>query len=199
MAKKKKFLLQMEFFNEMSKAGLSPNQYYLLCCMKDSVSPIKINMHLELRQLLADNWITKDNQLTAKSLVLISELERIFTLSKKRTSAQLLGAEGKKNIVTYREMFPNMKLGSGKAARVSPVNLETAFRWFFTNYPYEWDTVLKATAKYIDDQRKKNFKYTRTSQFFIRKDGTSDLADICDALENDGFQDEKRTHNIKVV
>ena len=57
----KKLLKQMEFFNEMSMSELSPNQYYVLCCMRDSVSPLKINLHLELRNLLTREWITKDN------------------------------------------------------------------------------------------------------------------------------------------
>jgi len=59
-------LKQMEMFDEMSVHKLSPNQYYLLCCIRDSISPLKINMHLELRSLLADGWLTSDNKLTPK-------------------------------------------------------------------------------------------------------------------------------------
>ena len=58
---KKNLLKQMEFFDEMSKRELSPNQYYLMCCIRDSVSPLKINTHLELRNLVSKGWLTQEN------------------------------------------------------------------------------------------------------------------------------------------
>lgn len=189
----------MEMFDEMSRHGLSPNQYYLLCCIKDSVTPLKINMHLELRNLVSNQWITSDNKLLPKSISLIDSIEKLFSIQKKKTSNILMGKGYKDNISKYREMFPNIKLPNGKAARSAVGNLEKAFRWFFENFEYDWDTVFKATAHYINKYQKDQWNYMRTSQYFIRKDNLSDLADYCDIILTGGDNDEERRHSVKVV
>lgn len=200
--KKNNLLKQMEMFDEMSRNKLSPNQYYLLCCIKDSVTPIKINIHLELRSLVNNQWLSltgKKYKLTPKSMTLIDKLEKLFRLKKTTTSSMLMGKDFKKNIETYKEMFPNIKLPSGKAARSAIGNLEKNFRWFFENHKYNWEIVLKATAHYINDHQKKGYKFMRTSQYFIRKDSLSDLADYCEIIMTDGDKEEKNHHSIKVV
>lgn len=200
MAKKKTLLKQMEMFDEMSAQKLSPNQYYLLCCIRDAVTPLKINIHLELRSLAASGFITADNKLTPQAVTLIDKLEKLFRLKKTVTSNQLMGSGFKDNIKTYVEMFPNIKLPSGKAARSAPSNLEKAFRWFFENHKdYDWKTIFRATAHYINEQQIKQWKYCRTSQYFIRKDGMSDLADRCQLILTDGDQEEKKLHSTRVV
>jgi hypothetical protein len=64
----KTMLTQMEMFNEMTTAELTPNQYYLLCCMRDSITPLKMNMHLELRNLTQSGWIKADNKLSPEAI-----------------------------------------------------------------------------------------------------------------------------------
>jgi hypothetical protein len=39
----------------------------------------------------------------------------------------------------------------------------------------------------------------RTSQYFIRKDNLSDLADFCEIMITDGYKEEKKLHSVKVV
>ena len=199
MAAQKKPLRQMEMFDEMSAHKLSPNQYYLLCSMRDSVTALRINMHLELRALKAEGWVTVDNQLTPKSIILIDKLESFFKVQKRKTSNQLMGKDYKQKLEQYREMFPNMKLPSGKAARSAVGNLEKNFRWFFDNHNYDWDTIMKATAHYLDSQEKRQWKFCRTSQYFIRKNDLSDLADYCEIVLTGGDADEKTHHATKVV
>lgn len=189
----------MEIFDLVSEKGLTPNQYYLLCSMRDSVTPVKINIHLELRHLISEQWVTKDNKLTAKAHVLIDSIERLFIVAKKKTSLQLMGQDFKQNIITYRDKFPNKKLPSGKAARSSPKNLETVFRWFFDNYNYDWDTIFKATDVYVNECLEKGDKFMRTSQYFVRKNNLSDLADMCEAISTDGYTEAKANFNTRVV
>lgn len=195
----KELLKQMEMFDEMSTANLSPNQYYLMCCMRDSVSPLKINMHLELRNLKSNGWITQENKLTPQAVSLIDKIEKLFSINKTKTSTKLMSAGYKENIARYRMMFPNKKLASGKPARSSVKNLEKAFRWFFENYDYTWDTVFKATAVYVTEKEDNGDKYMQTAQYFIRKDGTSALADECQIIEDGGYEEDKITHSLKVV
>ena len=189
----------MEMFDEMSVHKLSPNQYYLLCCIRDSISPLKINMHLELRSLVANGWLTSENKLTPKAHTLIGKLEKLFTINKKKTSKALMKGNFMENIKAYKEMFPNQKLPSGKAARSANGNLEKGFRSFFDNFEYTWETILKATAVYVNEHQKNNYLYMRTSQYFVRKDNLSDLADLCENILTGGYEEEEKKIKVKVV
>lgn len=199
MAAMKEMLQQMEMFNEMTSAGLTPNQYYLLCCMRDSVTPLKMNMHLELRNLKQNEWIKEDNKLSPEAITLIDTIEKLFRIQKRKTSSQLMTREFKENIARYKEMFPNIKLPSGKAARAANGNLEKNFRWFFENYDFKWPIIFLATAKYINEHQDQNWKFMRTSQYFIRKDNLSDLADYCEMVVSGGDEEEKPSYTPQKV
>jgi hypothetical protein len=156
-------------------------------------------MHLELRNLVANQWLTPDNKLTPKSISLIDATEKLFSIQKKKTSNILMGKGHKENISKYRDMFPNIKLPTGKAARAAVGNLEVAFRWFFEHFEYDWETIFVATARYINKHQKVEWQYMRTSQYFIRKDNLSDLADYCEIVLTGGDDEEERRHSVKVV
>lgn len=183
----KKLLKQMEIFNKISSHELSPDEYYLLCCIKESTTPLYINLNLNMRTLKIKGFLNEDNEISSDGVLLIQSVERLFTVQKKKTSLQILGDDYKEKIKAYRELFPNKKLPSGKAARSNPSNCENAFRWFFLNNDYNWETILQATANYVWEFEQNNYKYMRTAQYFIRKQEadrtfSSDLADYCDAI-----------------
>jgi hypothetical protein len=124
----------------------------------------------------------------------MTKIDAYFKKSKKKTSKNLMGNNFMQNIDAYVKLFPNKKLSSGKYARVPAKSLENAFRWFFENYEYDWQTIFSATQKYIAEYETKNYDYMRTSRYFIRKQNVdkswdSDLAVYCeylnDAPEND--------------
>ena len=57
------------------------------------------------------------------------------------------------------------------------------------NHTYDWETVLMATKKYLDEYEANGYKYMRTSQYFIRKQEpdrswSSELANYCDMYLN---------------
>ena len=92
------------------------------------------------------------------------------------------------NIEGYVEIFPNIKLSSGKYARVNAKNLEAPFKWFFETYDYDWETIIAATERYIDEYSIRRYEYMRTAQYFIRKQNIdksfeSDLATYCEILK----------------
>jgi hypothetical protein len=101
-----------------------------------------------------------------------------------------MGSDFMKNIEIYNNIFPKLKLKSGKYARVNTKTLETTFRWFFNEYDYPWEIILKATQKYVTDYSLNNYEYMRTAQYFVRKQNIdksfdSDLASYCDIVMND--------------
>jgi hypothetical protein len=192
------------FFDNIVKHNLSPNQFYLMVCIYENTSSININMHLELRQLLIGEWIDENNKLTAKAYTVLNSLNSYFSLSKKKTDMSSMGIDYQNNIQKYRNLFPKGKLPSGKPARSNEKVLEQNFRWFFENYSYTWDSILKATAYYVDEFEKKNFLYMRTAQYFICKselDKTkqSELADYCSMIESGDFEEDDNHFKERVI
>jgi hypothetical protein len=202
-----KILKQTEFFNLIIEQKLSPNQYYILCSMKNTIQPAFVNLHLELRQLKAAGWVKEEDgihKLESKAIVLIDKIETLFKISKKKTSMQLMKRDYADKIKQYREIFPAGKLPSNKAARVAVSNLENAFRWFFENHEYSWDIILEATIMYVNEYQANNYKFMRTSQYFIRKqeaDKTfaSELANYCSMVESGDEPDILPSFKQKVV
>jgi hypothetical protein len=184
-----------EIFNLLNKENLTPNSFYILYCIKENIVPSKIvSKELECKRLNNQEWINDDLELTTKSIIFMTKIDAYFKKSKKKTSKNLMGNNFMQNIDAYVKLFPNKKLSSGKYARVPAKSLENAFRWFFENYEYDWQTIFSATQKYIAEYETKNYDYMRTSRYFIRKQNVdkswdSDLAVYCeylnDAPEND--------------
>lgn len=101
-------------------------------------------------------------------------------------------------------LFPKGKLPSGKQARADRRNLKANFIWFFKNYKYDWDIILKATALYVDEYERKNYLYMRTSQYFISKmnpdkSRESELANYCAQIISGDYQDDTNHFSEKVV
>lgn len=202
----KTLLKQMEIFDKITQHRLSPNQYYVLCSMRDSVSPLITNLHLELRALRSQGWITEEEppKLTKESLILIEQIEKFFVVGKKKTNIQIMGVDFKEKLKEYNELFPNIRLPSGSAARSAVRNLEERFRWFFESNDYKWETIIQATKVYVSEYQSKNWKFMRNSHYFIKKqekDGTtvSDLANYCAIIESGGEIDSTPSFEQKVV
>ena len=179
-----------EIFNKLIKEKITPNSLYVLHCIKNKLSVNNlVNSGLEIKRLQADNWLKEDLSLSGKSVIFMEELNSYFRKSKKKTSKNLMGDNFDVKIKLYNSLFPAKKLGSGKYARTNVKNLESGFRWFFENYDYSWDTIIKATEIYVEEYSLKNYEYMRTSQYFIRKQNLdksfeSDLANYCDILQS---------------
>lgn len=198
----------MQMFNLISIQNLTPNQFYLLYCIRENVQSIGINLHQELRGLTVGGFIHQNEAevitISEKGNLLLSEVESYFKLQKKKTSTAIMGADFTEKLLQYNELFPKMKLPSGKLARAAERNLETNFKWFFENYKYSWDIILKATAAYVDEYERRNWNFMRTSMYFIKKQEkdhsiTSDLADYCAMIQSGGSVDTPNHFSDKVV
>jgi len=193
-----------DIFTRLIQEGLTPNTYYVLHCIKEKIVPNKfVNKELECKRLQTDKWLTENLELTSKSLIFMEEINGYFKRTKKKTSQDLMGQDFVKNIEKYVEIFPNKKLSSGKYARVNAKNLEAPFRWFFDTYDYDWETILKATEKYVDEFSVRRYEFMRTAQYFIRKQNIdktfeSDLATYCEIIRN-GDDEEQVYFSEKVV
>jgi hypothetical protein len=203
----KKDLDIMEMFHIISEKTLTPNQFYLLCCLRENEASININLHQELRILTNDKWLTKVENayiISPAAHLLIDQVESFFKVHKKKTDTQVMGQNHMLKIEEYILLFPKGKLPSGKSARSDKKNLETCFKWFFETHDYSWDIILKATAIYVDSYERNNFMYMQTSQYFIRKQQSdktwgSELANCCANLENGNIEQDDTHFTEKVV
>ena len=184
-----------EIFNKLLQAQITPNGLYVLYCIKNKIKcSDSINFNIEVLRLKSGNYLTESLELSGNSLKFIQEIDGFFKKSKKKTSKNLMGDDFLDNIKLYNELFPKGKLPSGVPARVNVKGLENAFRWFFENFSYSWETVLKATDKYVDEYSMNRYNYMRNSQYFIRKQNTdktwdSTLATYCDMIEADDYEE----------
>ena len=190
----------VDVFTKLLKVGMQPNTFYVLHCIKHKMVPGKVvNAKLERQRLIDEEWLTEDFKLTDKSLIFVEEIDSYFRKSKKKTSKDLMGDDFLTMIKEFNEIVPKKKLPSGKYARVNVKTLETTFRWFFKEYDYDWETIIKATEKYVEEYSLQNYSFMRTAQYFVRKQNIdksfdSDLATYCDMVlsgddENDFYRE----------
>ena len=194
-----------ELFQIMLKNNLTPNQVLLLFGIKEGVSLPQITNDdkLALEKL---GFLILDNDkytMSAEAKSLMVHLDNYFTKAKKKTDAQLMGKDFVDKINTYREVFPNIKLPSGKPARVNVKMLCESFRWLFETYDYTWEEVIKATKMYVNEYRDAQYMYMQTSQYFICKQDkhrvkSSTLADYCDMIR-DGIETEYKHFKENVI
>jgi hypothetical protein len=114
-----------------------------------------------------------------------------------------MGQDFVNKINTYREVFPNIKLPSGKPARNNVKMLSESFRWLFETYDYTWEQIIKATKMYVNEYRDAQYMYMQTSQYFICKQDkhkvkSSTLADYCDMIK-DGIETESKHFKENVI
>lgn len=187
-----------ELFQKLVRENITPNSFYVLFSIAKNINPHNyVNANLEITRLKQAGWLTENLQITDKSIIFIEEINGFFKKNKKKTSQILMGGDFLKNIEQYNQIFPNVKLPSGKYARANVKNLENAFRWFFDNYTYDWDILFAATKKYVSEYRENGYQYMRTSQYFVRKqeDGRqfgSELANYCEIILNKPIDDTPR-------
>ena len=178
-------------FNILIRNKLTPNRFYVLWAINQKVTTPLVNTEAELRVLKRDGWLLENLTLSVSSKTIIREIESHFKIIRKKSSTQLMGDDFVDNIKKFNEIYPNRKLPSGQAARSAVSNLESGFRWFFANHEFTWDIVIQATTQYIKERELDNWKFTRKSQYFVRKQNVdkswdSLLADFCTHIESGG-------------
>lgn len=196
-------LNQTNFYKVLFKHGLAADEYLVLlnCFIEKKPLP-----NLDKRDIFNKftnlSLINSDYTLSKKAIEVIEEMETVFK-SKPKIKKPIIDES---EVERYRNLWPEIKLPSGVYARVNLKNLVTSFEWFFKNYDYSWDTIIHATALYLNEYSNNNYKYMRNSQYFIKKsdiskNNESQLATYCDVYLNTGddLSDTKDEFEIKVV
>lgn len=199
----------LTLFNHVIAEKLTPNQFFMLYCLHQGISPPVINIHQEIRSLVSGEWVKDETNATGnkytlspKALTLISKVESYFNVQSKKANVTLMGEDFEANALKYNEIFPRMKLPSNKPARSPIKEVVGAFREFFKEHSYSWEVIHQAAKYYIEEEEKKGFRFTRTSRYFIRKQDQdkswiSDLAGYCELIVAGEDADSKAVFKTK--
>jgi hypothetical protein len=193
-----------DFYDYLDNVDVTPNAFHVLWCIANKRRPKSVNAHTELRNLSNNKLITETYIITEDGYRVLKDAEKLFGNGSIIGSTVLLSTDLADNITKYLDLFPRGKLPSGKSARANRKDIEKGFKWFFDNYDYSWDTILKATAYYVDTYEKNKFMYMRNSQYFIGKTNpdktkNSELADYCEIILNGGYEEDTNGISEKVV
>lgn len=201
-------LKQAELFKVIISDKLTPNQYYMLMyIVHKSLTELPSKVTPDIQVLITRGYIIISNEnkvyVTESGKRIVKKVESMFIKTAENSAGDILGDEWEERIQEYINIFPAMKLPTGKYARDTKANIKNAFKWFFKNYDYSWDVILDATEEFVDEYRMKGYKFMCTSRYFIRKQEldksyVSELAVRCQALLDD--EDEPPiNHAVKVV
>jgi hypothetical protein len=196
-------LKQSAFFNKLKGKNITVQDYHILYKLyhKPQLNSKAYEIFKEKNKNILE-YINTDCRLNDKGLKLIEGMESIFKPIKQLKTLELLGPNYKEMIDKFIELFPKGKLPNGKYARTNKKTIEENFKWFFQEYQYDWDLVIQATEKYVNEYRMDNYMFMRTAMYFIKKliDGTvqSELATYCEAIIS-GDDNEKIIFKKKVV
>jgi len=187
-----------DFFMKIQSYNITPDQYYYMLSIYKKVSLNTKMFDLNsIRQELMNQKLIEFNKIysiTDEGVKVINNIDLYYKKKTIQKNKKLMGNDFESNVIKYREIFPAIKLPSGKLARNNVKTLTENFKWFFATYDHNWDKIFKATKNYVNEYMKKDWQYMKTSQYFISKQDkhrvkVSDLADYCDLI-NEGIRNE---------
>jgi hypothetical protein len=172
----------LQTFKDLSDENITPNGLYVIMCMKFNVIPQNMSFPREVDFLEKHGYLVND-ELSDKAHNIIDKYFDIVDNKKSKKNNKLIDLE---RVAEYREIFPKGVLPSNQPARAPVKELEKKFIWFFNNYDYDWETILKATNKYVNEYSLNAYMYMKTSGYFILKNekgvNASALASYCDMI-----------------
>ena len=184
----------LKLFNKIIDKKITPNGFYLLLTIQENEDVRLNNIDGELHSLLNAGFVTPEG-ITDKGEEIINLIANFS-----KSTKHIITEEDKQNIELYRNIFPKGNLPSGYPARVPNKELEKRFIWFLSTYDYTWETILKATKKYVEQYEPEGYKYMKTSSYFIYKSDVdknvvSTLASYCDMILDSTDEDTKESYS----
>lgn len=192
--------IDQDIMSILKDARLDINQLFILLAMHDEKYSL-LDQYDEANTR-KDILVYQYQDLHIHGFLEESEGECMYQLSEKGKSLAeriqaLFEPEGdekeyekkfKKMCEEYLLLFPNIKLPSGKAARVNIVDIEKRMRVFIRTFKARFkkdygfilthEDILMATKNYVTRYARDNYRFMATSAYFIqKKDTPSALAD----------------------
>lgn len=174
-------MTELEFYNRITLAGLTPNQYFAaMFHLLDVQQKVLYNPTVELRGLKRGGFITEKGIPTEKLIEtgLFEEINKLIVADDNDEKSL------NRKIAYYIQLFPALRLPSGAFARASVNEVKPIFLEFFNHYTYDWETIYDATRNYINYYKNNDYKFMRNCKYFIMKNGgESQLSLECEAIK----------------
>lgn len=191
-------ILNIEVLKSIKEERININQLFILFALyNDSIDLLNIYdeeslneevLIFDYQDLIIHGFLKVGEEylyaLTEKGELLV---EYLYTLMDVHSSEDNQEKSIRKLCQEYLNLFPKIKLPSGKYARVSILEIEKKMKvWLKINKPLfkkeynhklENSDILKATKEYIDRYSKQGYKFMVTSSYFIQKNEKSPLSD----------------------
>lgn len=181
-----------ELMNLLIQKRITPNQLLLLYCTKQGIRTDDLvpSVSIEIMYLQKEKWLDIDNNIQPKTILLLSEAEKLFKNNQRLELFNTIDFIEK--VGEFRQIFPvGTNKSTNKPYRATIRELHKKLAKFFTENPnYDWNLVLDATENYVDRYSRSDYNMMRTASYFISKrEGsvdTSDLATECELLLDEG-------------
>ena len=188
-----------KLYDTLAKQELSPNDFYVLWCVAHK-KECYLKDTAVILDILKSKKLVVDGKVEEKTLALITRMDLMF--SDEPAKRMSLTTSYSDNILAYQNLWPKGAVGvNNRRLWVSAKNIENAFTWFFNHHNFDWETVIRATKYYLNQEEEKSYPFTRTAKYFIRKvdpgmGSNSELADYCELILDDNIEEEKVQHFV---
>lgn len=156
---------------KIERSNLSPNQYFLLFCLKNGIKPITESAE-DIRILETKGYLGPNKHILPKYGEVFADPE----MEEKALT---------NNAVRFSRIFPPMILPSGAHSRGHLNVIKPKLKAFIDVYNFDWETIFQAAENYVTRFKQKNYNYMRNCPNFVfNKDGESLLSLECEVVEH---------------
>lgn len=181
----------------LKKSGFYPDtlltQYFILMSLKnkrelflnilddEKTSKRFIIQYFELVRLGLIDELLVGNQ---TSFVLTDKGESLVDLLEKLSTPKVLQKENVEDWFSeWFDLFPKGIKTGGKLVRSDEKGCLKKMQKFIKDYPFDKNTILKATKEYLNEFEIKNWEFVKSATYFIHKMGEgSELAGRCELI-----------------
>jgi hypothetical protein len=182
--------MSLNYFNQLKKKGLTPNQYYILYCCKHNIQANLLDVNIiksDAALLKAFGILNDDYSLTEKGEETLLSFDLIFKKTKIKFDEDVMGDDYMTNITKYRGYFPNSK-------KASTTEIKAKISTFFVQNPsITWDVIFKAVELYFSESREEKYIMKASNFIMVQRGGVNvyTLLEYCERISNGEEASEK--------
>ena len=170
----------------MSDYGLTPNEVFYLKMLSAGFDDMIGNI-VNTDYLQGIGAINEDNDITDKGIKFVTEI--FFDIQQPKIPQST--EEIVKLCTEFRDYFPKGVKTNNHPVRGNLTNIIRKMRKFKREFDYTDDIILAATKKYVTDKAKEGYSFMKVAEYLIYKDNNSMLASLCDAMIEDGGEQDR--------
>jgi hypothetical protein len=176
---------------ELVKHDLTADEYVWLY-QKYEGTKVPIKYTLDKEKMQSNGWVkvTPDQIVLRRKAHLLFEVEDYDYEKHNTTTIKEEVSRVKNWIGDYRGLFPR-KTNNGRLLRGTPASCTKKMETFINNNSSKGniitkEMILRATQKYLNEQKREGFLYTKAANYFIMKEQDSMLLQYIEVIQEEG-------------